>query len=719
MNILEKYNLIKEWDFDKNSQVDISKLKPSSHKKYWWKCSIGHSYPMDLASRTREGKQQGCPICAGKQVLPGFNDLETTHPHISIHWDYEKNYPVTPQQVTYGSTKEYYWICPICGESYRSTVLSRTKSVDSKCLCKSCSKKEGNRKRISKLINEGNSLALHNPILAAEWHPTKNGSLTAYDVTASSGKMVWWLCHICGHEWEQTVNTRQKGEGCPKCARSFHTSFVEQSVYYYVRKMFPDAINGYRSKDIGRYTIDIFIPSLKIGIEYDGSFWHLDVGRDINKTATLNKHGISLIRLREDSLGKLEDGSYQIFVSEDYNNIEHLEPSIIELLEYLKSFSNTQNIVPNVSIHYDYHSIVSVFEKNLRGRSLQDLFPDIASEWDYDKNDLLLPTQVTAYSGLRVYWKCKTCGHSWRTDIASRASGTGCPICARERVTKSLSTRNLKKGTNDLATLRPEIAALWNYNINEKGPSDYTCSSNKTVSWICKLGHTWSAKISSMTRNNNKKESCPICSGRQVLKGFNDLATTYPDIAIDWDYEANSLLPTQVTAGSIKVVNWKCHICGHKWPTSISHRTNGSNCPKCSKKKARIKLSQKNLIPGVNDLLTLYPVLCEEWDYENNKKILGITPEQVTAKSSMNAFWICRKCHKSFRSVISNRTNGSQCTYCGKNSPRPKSVINLDTNEVFSSIKEASIAYNISPSCISDCCKGKTKTAAKHKWSFI
>ena len=50
--------------------------------------------------------------------------------------------------------------------------------------------------------------------LAKQWHLTKNGDLTPYDVTPTSNKKVWWICDV-GHEYEATVRSRCNGLGCP------------------------------------------------------------------------------------------------------------------------------------------------------------------------------------------------------------------------------------------------------------------------------------------------------------------------------------------------------------------------------------------------------------------------------------------------------------------------------------------------------------------------
>lgn len=46
---------------------------------------------------------------------------------------------------------------------------------------------------------------------------TRNGDLTANDVTPHSNKKVWWVCKN-GHEWKSLINNRSLGVGCPICA---------------------------------------------------------------------------------------------------------------------------------------------------------------------------------------------------------------------------------------------------------------------------------------------------------------------------------------------------------------------------------------------------------------------------------------------------------------------------------------------------------------------
>ena len=61
-----------------------------------------------------------------------------------------------------------------------------------------------------------NSLAVKNPKLSKQWHPTKNENLTPDAVTAYSNKKVWWQCEK-GHEWQARISHRSNGVGCPYC----------------------------------------------------------------------------------------------------------------------------------------------------------------------------------------------------------------------------------------------------------------------------------------------------------------------------------------------------------------------------------------------------------------------------------------------------------------------------------------------------------------------
>ena len=108
----------------------------------------------------------------------------------------------------------------------------------------------------------------------------------------------------------------------------------------------------------------------------------------------------------------------------------------------------------------------------------------------------------------------------------------------------------------------------------------FTPGSNKKVWWKCKLGHEWETTICLRTL---QKTRCPYCTGKKILKGYNDLETVFPSLALEWDFEKNiGLSPDELVPGSGKIVAWKCPKCGHEWTSSVVNRTKKkSGCTKC------------------------------------------------------------------------------------------------------------------------------------------
>ena len=85
-------------------------------------------------------------------------------------------------------------------------------------------------------VVKSNCLATLHPELAKEWHPTKNGDLTPFDVTEGLGRKVWWKC-ADAHVWKASMNDRcgNRKQGCPSCAEyGFNRS---KDALFYIRKI--------------------------------------------------------------------------------------------------------------------------------------------------------------------------------------------------------------------------------------------------------------------------------------------------------------------------------------------------------------------------------------------------------------------------------------------------------------------------------------------------
>lgn len=117
----DKLALLQEWNFEENGHP--TEVSYGSRRKVWWRCAKGHRW--QAAVYTRTGSGSGCPYCAGRKVLAGFNDLSTRAPALATQWHPTLNGALTPEQVTPGSHKKIWWRCPE-GHVWRAVVYSRT-----------------------------------------------------------------------------------------------------------------------------------------------------------------------------------------------------------------------------------------------------------------------------------------------------------------------------------------------------------------------------------------------------------------------------------------------------------------------------------------------------------------------------------------------------------------------------------------------------------------
>lgn len=143
-----------------------------------------------------------------------------------------------------------------------------------------------------------------------------------------------------------------------------------------------------------------------------------------------------------------------------------------------------------------------------------------------------------------------------------------------------------------LAQAYPEVAAEWNYELNNDTPWDIGYGSVQKRWFTCSNGHNYLTKPNLRT---SKKSSCSYCGKTNKKVGYgNDLQTKYPLIAKEWS-EKNRLKSNEVVSGSTKKVLWKCKD-NHEWEARINDRVfNKSNCPKCAKgdtSKPEIKLAK-------------------------------------------------------------------------------------------------------------------------------
>lgn len=430
-NLLETNpRLASEWHPTKNGILTACDVTASSGKKVWWKCpnGIDHEWPAIIANRNRG---IGCPICSNQRVARS-NSLGTTNPKLAKEWHPTKNKELTPFDVLPSANKMIWWQCTINPNHEWNAKLNNRSNGKG---CPICS---------NQTIIRENSLGAINPSLAKQWHPTKNGKLTPFEVAPSAIKKVWWKCPKGDdHVWKTSINHRSTGTGCPKCNPVW--SVPELRIYSELKALFPNIQHRAMLKG---YEVDIYIPELRIGIEYDGVYWHRDkLEKDKKKNVALGS-SILLIRIREENLPLLS--LYDISVKKRKISISTIKKILNIILEqkkippdslsHIREYLGNQNWTATKLFNKLYSERKSVKYEE----SLLHLFPELSREWHPSKNDTLLPEHFTPGSGRSIWW-FGTCGHEWQDTINHRTSGRDCPKC---RYVKASRTRkkNSAKG---------------------------------------------------------------------------------------------------------------------------------------------------------------------------------------------------------------------------------------------------------------------------------
>ena len=124
--------LEKEWDYDKNINIDPYKLSKSSRKKIYLKCSSNHSYLTTIFNRINN--KSICPYCSGTKPIIGKTDIKTLRPDMAS--EYSPLNKIDLLDLTIDSTKRVLWICSKCNNTYRRSVILRANNKK----CPKCKK---------------------------------------------------------------------------------------------------------------------------------------------------------------------------------------------------------------------------------------------------------------------------------------------------------------------------------------------------------------------------------------------------------------------------------------------------------------------------------------------------------------------------------------------------------------------------------------------------
>ena len=351
---------------------------------------------------------------------------------LMAEWDSKRNEleGFSPEQLTPHSNKYVWWICSTCKYEWKAKIANRSNGRG----CPACANQV--------VVTGMNDLSTTHPSLSKEWDYEENGDLLPQNVTYGMGKKVGWICPL-GHKYKATILHRSSGTNCPICNSGRQTSFAEQTILYYIKELYPNAISRYKDIFNNGMEIDIYIPELRYAIEYDGSFWHKHskYEREKRKYEICKSNNIKLVRIKAYKESYKTDtechADYTLFLKED-DNFE-LEKLIQELYFKLHSVSNFnirpdlrwEKAIKSVNIKRDRFKILN-YLKNSKD-SFGYKFPELALEWHPNKNEKLTPYMFKSGSDFVAWWQCKKCGFEWKTSIYHRVNGTGCKKCTAKK----------------------------------------------------------------------------------------------------------------------------------------------------------------------------------------------------------------------------------------------------------------------------------------------
>lgn len=402
---------------------------------------------------------------------------------------------------------------------------------------------------MSRKVEYARSLAAKHPDLLPEWDYSKNMGLSPNNLAAGSQQKAWWKCNR-NHIWEATADSRARGGGCPYCSGnrvisgetdffSLHPELMSEWHWTKNRELDPHMCAEKSGKKAW----------WKCSLQTCGQEWEATIANRSNGRGCPSCTKKRIIEGKTDFAALHPDIAKEWAYDRNNNCVPEKMPA------------KTQE---KVWWHCSNEECGQYWQASLANRSsgtgcpycnkkraipgktdFATLHPVLMTEWNYEKNHSIEASSLREGSNRKVWWKCSNdgCGNVWEAVIRYRAKGQGCPQCAKQRLKKA-----------SLAAMFPGVVKEWDYNLNKGiSPENVRAFSSRKVWWKCSNSNcqmNWQASIAK--RANGRK--CPHCSGNKVTQGKNDLASCFPELLDEWNYELNSyILPNEVAKCSSKV----------------------------------------------------------------------------------------------------------------------------------------------------------------------
>lgn len=432
--------------------------------------------------------------------------LATMKPELITEWS-ERNFPVKPDEVPYGSNKVYWWKGK-CGHEWQTSAKARSQGEN----CPICSN--------ARIIPGINDLATLAPEIAKEWSEKNMPLLPSMIGVGSHRKAIW--CGKCGHEWSAPIRDRVRGAGCPYCThRTLLPGFND------LKTVMPEIAKEWSERN---YPL---LPSQVAPFANKRVWWKCEHGHE----------WYTLISIR--SGGSKCPYCADIKVLKGFNDFATRHPCLakewsdknLTLMPDEISEKSTKNVWWKCQVcGYEWKAVIASRAKGLQcpvcaDRAIKKGYNDLAttdphilSEWDYEKNTDILPTQISRNSMRYVWWKCAF-GHSRRDRISNRTiEHKRCPTCEADfdtvlpqlLVLYYAKQNHIKVELDDEDTLGTQISA---YIPEIKLAFDFLSKGTQLEKDIGDVtAHLCKQRGIQYVRLGNTQDRVSVCS--EIRKGF-------------------------------------------------------------------------------------------------------------------------------------------------------------------------------------------------------
>lgn len=488
--------LLKEWNYEKNDKLGFNpnEMALHSNKKVWWICPIcDHEYFATINNRVNG---TACPKCA--------NEMKTSFGEQAIYFYLNKLFGAENRWNQIGYEADIFISCLNLAIEYDGELYHRGKNSDRR----ETEKYEELRRNTITLIRVKENykrIKLNN---SASYTIEINDRNYDKSIPRLIDQLLTIIYSIYGKGIEEVLKNKLD-VNIKRDRQLIYQQYIVQRKENSIEYKYPELLKEWD------YDKNFIKPrSLTLGSNKK-VWWKCSLGHSYEQSVnTHKKSGCPYCSSQK--------------VLSGFNDLKTKYPEIAKEWDYKKNKIGPENVLPFSNKNYYWicnnnHSYIAKPSKKCREEEptkcpicsnkkilvgfndLKTKYPEIAKEWDYNKNKKR-PEDYFVGSGYKAWWIC-TKGHSYNSYIYSRTGykKAKCPICANKKILE---------GYNDLKTLRPDLLLDWDYKKNSLKPEEVVLGSNKKVHWKCHLcGHEW---ISSPSCRCYTEQGCKSCSMKKA-----------------------------------------------------------------------------------------------------------------------------------------------------------------------------------------------------------